>query len=156
VRSLSRRIEEAEFFFTLIHTADDAIDYLEEACFFTSLLPSITGSKQVNRKLVALAELAVMSCQEYLKVLLAAQDIHRDYSREGMQDFLTAVNRVLLLEHECDEALRQTEKAILTESTDYKELRVYFELARIIEESTNSLMKAVYIMHDAILEGVNR
>jgi len=156
VRTLSRRIEEAEFFYSLIGAADDALDELEEACFFTTLLPSVTTSKPVNRRLASMAELAVKAGQEYLKVLIAAQGIRKDYSRDEMQDFLTAVNRVISLEHECDEALRQTEKAIISESTDYKELRVYFELARIIEASTNSLTKAVYIMHDTILEGMNR
>jgi uncharacterized protein Yka (UPF0111/DUF47 family) len=89
-------------------------------------------------------------------VLIAAQGMRKDYSRDEMQDFLTAVNRVISLEHECDDALRQAEKAIISESTDYKELHVYSELARIIEASTNSLTKAVYIMHDTILEGMNR
>jgi uncharacterized protein Yka (UPF0111/DUF47 family) len=156
VRTLSRRIEEAEIFFSLINTADDVLDFLEEACFYTSLLPSIAASKGVNRKLAGMAELAVRGSQEYLKVLMSARNIHKDYSREEMQDFLTAVNRVISVEHECDKALRETEKTILSESTDYKELRMYFELARIIEESTNSLMKAVYIMHDSILESMNR
>ncbi len=156
VRTLSRRIEEAEFFYSLIGAADDALDELEEACFFTTLLPSVTTSKPVNRRLASMAELAVKAGQEYLKVLIAAQGMRKDYSRDEMQDFLTAVNRVISLEHECDDALRQTEKAILSESTDYKELHVYSELARIIEASTNSLTKAVYIMHDTILEGMNR
>jgi len=156
VRTLSKRIEEAEFFLLLIDAADDALDELEEACFFTTLLPSIASSKPVNRKLASMAELAVKAGQEYLKVLIAAQNIRKDYSRDEMQEFLTAVNRVISLEHECDEALRLTEKTIIFESTDYKELRVYFEIARIIEEATNSLMKSVYIMHDTILEGMNR
>ena len=156
VRTLSRRIEEAEFFYSLIGAADDALDELEEACFFTTLLPSVTTSKPVNRRLASMAELAVKAGQEYLKVLIAAQGMRKDYSRDEMQDFLTAVNRVISLEHECDDALRQTEKAILSESSDYKELHVYSELARIIEASTNSLTKAVYIMHDTILEGMNR
>jgi len=156
VRTLSRRIEEAEFFYSLIGAADDALDELEEACFFTTLLPSVTTSKPVNRRLASMAELAVKAGQEYLKVLIAAQGMRKDYSRDEMQDFLTAVNRVISLEHECDDALRQAEKAIISESTDYKELHVYSELARIIEASTNSLTKAVYIMHDTILEGMNR
>jgi len=156
VRTLAKRVEEAESFFALINAADDALDELEEACFFTTLLLPLKTSKVVNRQLAGLAEIAVKACQEYLKVLLGAQGIRKDYSRDEMQDFLTAVNRVISLEHECDDALRQAEKAIIAESTDYKELRVYFELARIIETSTNSLMKSVYIMHDMILEGMNR
>jgi len=156
IRTLSHRIEEAESFFPLIHTADDALDELEEACFFVTLLLPLSTSKKVNRELSGMAEIAVKSSQEYLKVLVAAQGVRKDYGRDEMQDFLTAVNRVLSLEHECDDALRLTERAIVAESAGYKELRVYFELARVVEGSTNSLMKAVYIMHDTILEGMNR
>jgi uncharacterized protein Yka (UPF0111/DUF47 family) len=156
IRTLSRRVEEAESFFSLMHAADDALDELEEGCFFTTLLLPLPASKTVNRQLAGMAEISVKACQEYLKVLIAAQGIRKEYGREEMQDFLTAVNRVLSLEHECDDALRQAEKTIINESADFKELRVYFELARLIEASTNSLMKAVYIMHDTTLEGMNR
>jgi uncharacterized protein Yka (UPF0111/DUF47 family) len=156
IRTLSRRVEEAESFFSLMHAADDALDELEEGCFFTTLLLPLPASKTVNRQLAGMAEISVKACQEYLKVLIAAQGIRKDYGREEMQDFLTAVNRVLSLEHDCDDALRQAEKTIINESADFKELRVYFELARLIEASTNSLMKAVYIMHDTTLEGMNR
>jgi len=156
IRTLSRRVEEAESFFALINPADDALDALEEACFFTTLLLPLKTSKIANRQLAGMADISVKACQEYLKVLIAAQGLRKDYTRDEMQDFLTAVNRVLSIEHECDEALRVAEKTIIGESTDYRELRINFELARLIEQSTNSLMKAVYIMHDTILEGMNR
>jgi hypothetical protein len=156
MQMFSRRIDEAESFFTLIHTADDALDELEEACFFTTLLLLVKSSTDVLRQLTDMAEIAVKTCQEYLKVLIAAQGIRKDYSRDEMRDFLTTVNRVLTLEHECDDALRLAEKAIITDSTDFSELRVYFELTRTIEASTNSLKKSVFILHDTILEGMNR
>jgi uncharacterized protein Yka (UPF0111/DUF47 family) len=140
----------------LIHTADDALDYLEEASFLTTLLPSITWSKNVIEQLVSIADIAVKGSQEYLKVLISAQTIHKGYSQEEMQEFLTSVDRVLSLEHDCDEALRKAEKTIYLESKNFRELRVYSELARIIEESTNSLMSAVYIIHDNILEEMSR
>ncbi|MGB9176162.1 MAG: hypothetical protein WCB46_05430 [Methanoregula sp.] len=156
MRMLSRRVDEAESFFTLIRTADDALDELEEACFFTTLLILVKTQTNVIRQLTDMAEISVKACQEYLKVLIAAQGIRKDYSRDEIRDFLTTVNRVRLLEHECDDALRLAEKAIITESTDFRELRVYFELAQTIEASTNSLMKSVFIMHDTILEGMKR
>jgi uncharacterized protein Yka (UPF0111/DUF47 family) len=156
MRMLSRRVDEAESFFTLIHTADDALDELEEACFFATLLLLVKPQTTVIRQLTDMSEISVRACQEYLKVLIAAQGIRKEYSRDEMQDFLTTVNRVLSLEHECDNALRLAEKAIITDSTDFRELRVYFDLARTIEASTNSLMKSVFIMHDTILEGMNR
>jgi len=154
IRSLSRRIEAAGFYSDLIFIADDAIDYLEEAAFFTTLIPAMTSSRKITTEIINLSEIAVRASEEYLKALMAAQYIHRGYSREEMQDFLRPVDRVISIERECDEALRRSEKIILMESTDHKELQVFLEIARTIEESTNSLMKAVYIIRDNTLEGI--
>jgi len=156
LRILSRRIDDAEFFFSLIHIADDALDYLEEASFFTTVLSSVSRSKNIDLQLAEMAGIATRGSQEYLKVLLSAQSLHKGYSQEEMQDFLEAVNRVIGLEHDCDEALRKAEKTIFQESSGFREMEVYRELARLIEESTNSLMKSVYFMHDHILEEMNR
>jgi uncharacterized protein Yka (UPF0111/DUF47 family) len=156
LRILSRRIEDAEFFFTLIHTADDALDFLEEASFFTTVLSTVPRSRNADRQLADMADIATRGSQEYLKVLLSAQSLHKGYSQDEMQDFLEAVNRVIGLEHDCDEALRKAVKTIFRESRDFRELEIYRELARLIEESTNSLMKSVYIMHDHIIGEMNR
>ena len=154
IRSLSRRIEAAGFYSDLIFIADDATDYLEEAAFYTTLIPAMTSSRKITGEIITLAEIAARASQEYLRALMAAQFIHRGYSREEMQDFLRPVDRVISLERECDDALRQSEKIILQESTDHKELQVFLEIARNIEESTNSLMKAVYVIRDTTLEGI--
>jgi uncharacterized protein Yka (UPF0111/DUF47 family) len=156
LRILSRRIENAEFFFSLIHTADDALDYLEEASFFTTILSTVSRSEETERQLAEMADIATRSSQEYLKVLVSAQSLHKGYGQDEMQDFLEAVNRVIGLEHDCDVALRECEKTIFTKSRGFRELEMYRELARLIEESTNSLMKAVYIMHDHIIGELNR
>jgi len=124
--------------------------------FLSTLIPRVTSSKKLTGEMVDLAEIAVKSSQEFLKALMASQNIHRGYTRDDMQDFLQAVDRVIGYERECDEALRQSEKSILTQSTDYREMMIFFEIARTIEESTNSLMKAVYGIRDRILEGMNR
>jgi hypothetical protein len=156
VRSLSRRIEAARFYADLINIADDTIDFLEEAMFLATLIPKVTSSKKLTGEMAGLAEIAVKSSQEFLKALMASQYIHRGYTRDEMQDFLQAVDHVIGFERECDDALRRSEKSILTESTDYREMMIFFEIARTIEESTNSLMKSVYIIRDRILEGMNR
>jgi len=156
VRSLSRRIEAAQFYSDLITVADDALDFLEEAMFFATLVPTVTSSRKITAEIMELAEIAVRSSQEFLKALMASQHIHRGYSRDEMQDFLKAVDRVIGFERECDDGLRHAEKIILDWSTDYKEMAVFLEIVRMIEESTNSLMKAVYIIRDRVLEGMNR
>jgi len=156
VRGLSKRTESAGFFVALITAADDATDFLEEASFFTTLAPANAKSKGVHTELVGMAELAVKASQEFLRALHAAQYVQKGCTREEMQDFLEPVDRVLSIEREEDEALRRTQKNILKESSDFKELSVHLELARTIEESTNSFMKAVHTMRDHILESVNR
>ena len=156
VRSLSRRIEAARFYADLINMADDTLDFLEEAMFLATLIPKVPSSRKLTGEMAGLAEIAVKSSQEFLKALMASQNIHRGYTRDEMQDFLQAVDRVIGYERECDEALRRSEKSILTQSTDYREMMIFFEIARTIEESTNSLMKSVYIIRDRILEGMNR
>ncbi len=103
-----------------------------------------------------MSEIAVKASQELLKALNAAQYIQKGCTREEMADFLEPVDRVLTLEREEDEALRRTEKTILKESGDHKELWVHMELARVIEESTNSAMTAVHTMRNYVLEMVNR
>ncbi|MBP1929318.1 uncharacterized protein Yka (UPF0111/DUF47 family) [Methanolinea mesophila] len=156
VRKISRRIEEGGFFEELMHTSDDALDYLEEACYFITLVPGISSSRGVSEELVTMAEIAVRSCQEYLRALMASRYLHRSYSREELQDFLLAIDRVVGLERECDEELRKAQKSILMETTDYKELWLFSEIARTVEESTNSMMKAAFLLRDAMLEQMSR
>ena len=155
VRSLSIRFEAARQYTDLINVADDALDFLEEASFFTTLVPRSTHSEKMLKELVMLGEIAVKGCQEYLKAVIASQYVHKGYSREEMQDFIRAIDGVISTEREADEALRNAEKVILAETTDYKELRVFFEIARIIEDSTNSLMKAAFVLRNNILESLN-
>lgn len=155
VRGLSRRIETAEFFFELIRTADDILDSLEEACFFATLAPADSISPRISKELGEMADLALIQGQEFVKALIAVQFVQRGTGRrDEMQQFLEAVDRMLGLEQECDEALRNTEKTILEESRDFREMRITIEMARSIEESTNAAMKAAFIIKDNILEGI--
>ncbi len=71
-----------------------------------------------------------------------------------MADFLRASDSVVRLEKECDEANRKTVRSIFQQIEDDK--LVYFEFARSIMASTNSLMKAASIIHDNIFENIGR
>jgi len=155
VRSLSLRFEAARQYTDLINVADDALDFLEEASFFTTLVPRSTHSGKMLKELVILGEIAVKGSQEFLKAVIASQYVHKGYSREEMQDFIRAIDGVISVEREADDALRSAEKVILAETTDYKELWVFFEISRVIEDSTNSLMKAAFVLRNNILESLN-
>ena len=152
VRSLSRRVESAGFYVQLMVHSDDALDYLEESCFYATIGTGRLSSPGIISSLSAIAAIALDSSREFVKALYAAQGIQRGASAAMMQDFLGAVDRVVTLEHACDDALRTAERAIFEESSDYRELRLAFELARTTEEATNSLMKAAFLVKDELLE----
>jgi uncharacterized protein Yka (UPF0111/DUF47 family) len=156
VRTLSRRIEEASFFATLINASDDAFDHLEEASFFATLILPDALPREVHTDLSRMAEIAQRCSQEFLKALISAREVHKGYSRDEMADFLGASDSVMNLEKECDEARRKTLQGILTESEGDKRFLVCFELARSIMASTGSLVNAAGIMHDNILENMRR
>ncbi len=156
IRTLSRRIEEASFFAELINASDDALDHLEEASFYTTLILPGAGSREVRADLCTMAEIAQRCSQEFLKSIISAREVHKGYSREEIQDFLMASDSMIGMGKECGEARRKTVQRILREDEGDKEFLVYFELARSIEASTNSLTKAADIMHDNILESMRR
>ncbi|MCX6694444.1 MAG: hypothetical protein NT074_07880 [Methanomicrobiales archaeon] len=156
VRTLSRRIEAAEFYAYLINTADDALDSLEEACFLETLLSPNQTYHAVIDSFVRLGEITLAGCREYLKALIAAQYLFKGYGREDMHDFLMAVDRVITLEREADEARREALRTVLRNQEEFQTLLVYHELARSLEEATNFLRRTVYVLHDRILEGEAR
>lgn len=155
VRSLSRRIEVAEFFSGLIVIADDVVDYLEEAIFLTTFVPESIRSNNIRTSLYSMSEIHLRGCQEFLKALYASQYIGRSSSQEEMQNFLRSVNLIFNIEEECDDALRNTRTIILTECADFRESYVAREIAGNIEAATNSLMKAAFTIRDNIFENLN-
>ena len=139
VRFLSRRIEDASFFASLINASDDAVDHLEEASFFATLILPDALSSEVHADLSTMAEIAQRCSQEFLKALISAREVHKGYNREEMADFLGASDSVMSMEKECDEARRKTVQGILRESEGNKGFLVCFELTRSIMASTSSL-----------------
>jgi len=156
VRNLSRRIDGVSYFTDLINTADDAMDFLEEASFYTTLVHHNPGSSLIYTELCNMADIAMNSSREFLKALIAASYVHKTNNRDDMQEFLKGVDNVVNLERVCDEALRKTEKTVFEQSSDFRELRLYLEIASNIEESTNSMMKAAFTLRDNILQEVSR
>jgi uncharacterized protein Yka (UPF0111/DUF47 family) len=156
MRNLSQRIQNPEFFISLIATADDVADYLEEASFFITLIPAHSDSKDIFFELRNLAELVIKGSRGYLKILIAAQEFHSTSQREDLKDLLTAVDEVFSVERLCDESLRRTERVIFEQCTDFKEFQLYLEIARTLEEASNTLLKVAFHVRDYMIESMNR
>ncbi len=156
VRRFSRRIPDVGFFVDLITAQDDALDYLEEGCFFSTILPAGVTAPGSLSSLEEMAGLSVEAVREFIRTLSAAKYIRAGSTRDEMQDFLAAANRVIELEQECDDAWRRTQLQVVEESAHPGFLQVSTTLSLMLEESINSLMKAVWVLHDNFLEEVAR
>ncbi len=156
IRTLSSRTEDIGFFSDLITAQDDALDYLEEGCFYSTLLADAARYPESLSGLEEMASLSVSAAREFIRALSAAQFTRSGSSREEMQEFFSAANRVIAIEQECDDAYRRTERSLLQEVRKAGPLHACTQLSLAIEESTNALMKAVYVLHDNILEELRR
>ncbi|HVA45135.1 MAG TPA: hypothetical protein VNH11_02005 [Pirellulales bacterium] len=149
------RSESSQPLIDLVRTADDAADKLEEAVFLINLLPSDGAT---NGSLAALEELSwllVQGAQEYLKALENARYVHRGSARERIEDFLQAVDRTQLAEHQADDAHRRAKSGILMFSGDFKQLHLFTEIADNLEAAADVLMRSAlnlrdYVFGDAI------
>ena len=153
VRTLAKAIDAARPFVALIVNADDAIDFLEEAMYSMTLAQDMVPSMLLT-EIGMMADIAVASCQEFIKALYAAEKAYNRCAQNEMLQFLDPVDSVIELEEKCDLALRQAMAVILREGMDTRSTIVSIEVARNIEESTNSLMKAAYVLKDNLLDSL--
>ena len=156
VRTLSKRMNVSEAFSLLIGEMDDVLDSLEEACFMTTLMPSDHPSPRASDELLSLSEIALGGARELLRTLMAAETLRTAGTQSDVQDFLRSADAITTAEMKCDEALRRAENAILAEASDFKQLWVYTQAGRSIEQSTNYQRKGSYLLRDMILEEIRR
>ncbi|MGE5192531.1 MAG: CHAD domain-containing protein, partial [Deltaproteobacteria bacterium] len=105
----------------LLDIADDAADELEEAIMRLALLPPDQTTAPSFAPLHALAGLLVQGAQEYLKAVENARSVQRGSSRQQIDDFLQAVDRIITIEHQTDDAHRGAQASILTFAGDFKQ-----------------------------------
>ena len=135
----------------LLPSADDVADALEEAIFFMTLLGDEARGSQAPDMLEPLARLTASSAQEYVKCLEVARDIRRSGTRDDVQQFLVAVDRLITLEHESDEATRRAEAAMLKATDDFRTLHVLSQIARGLEESVDALARCALMLKDSVM-----
>jgi uncharacterized protein Yka (UPF0111/DUF47 family) len=135
----------------VLPAADDVADGLEEAVFLVSLLQQHEPSRAAVNTLEQLAALTVVAAQEYVKCLEVARDVRRSGTRNDLQDFLVAVDRVMTLEHESDEAERRAEAAMLTAADNFRVLHLLSRIATGLEESVDALARCTLMLKDSVM-----
>ncbi len=150
-RAAAKQTADADFFRELVEAADDIADDLEEAAFDLTLLPEPIVAPEVLRSFQELARLLVQGAQEYLKALETARYINRGAASEDLQDFLEAVHRITTIERQTDDAQRHMRGILLAVARDFKQLFVYSETTRKLEEAADSLMRSGLMLRDYFL-----
>jgi uncharacterized protein Yka (UPF0111/DUF47 family) len=149
----ARHRPELEPFHRLIDAADSAADELEEVAFLLGLLDA-SASHQVVESLRSLAGILAESAQEWVKALGHAQHVRRNGGREDADDFLTAIDRLSALEHDCDDAERAATLIALKKAADFRELYALTEIREGFGDASDWFKRASLVLRDHVLADV--
>jgi hypothetical protein len=86
-----------------------------------------------------------------VRCLEIARDVRRSGTRDDVQAFLVAVDSVITVEHESDEAERRAEAAMLTAAEDFRALHVLSRIASGLEESVDALARCALMLKDSVM-----
>ena len=140
----------------LVAAADDAADQLEEVAFLLELLAESKVTGRPLETLAALADLLVEGAQEWIKTLGHAMIVDRGQQggsvvHEVADDFLVAVDRVAELEHRADDAERALTYAAVQHAHNFRQLHLYAEIGRSLEEAADALKRASLVTREYVL-----
>jgi uncharacterized protein Yka (UPF0111/DUF47 family) len=138
----------------LLTVADDVADQLEDAIFLRSLLATSGATADSLICLQDLAALVVPGAQEYLKAVASARVLQHSSPHEAVQDFLEAIDRTIVVEHQTDDAHRRARASILTFRGDFRQWQLIIDLADHLEEAADALMHSALVLRNYILEEV--
>jgi uncharacterized protein Yka (UPF0111/DUF47 family) len=151
-RAVKRRPDCASFL-SLLRSADDAADELEEGAYLLRLLTA-RAPDQVLEPLQSLAALLVETAQEWVKILANAAHVRDPGSTEAVDDLLTALDRVIALEHQADDAERLLAEAALRHAADFRELHIFTAVGDKLEAAADALKHSSLLLREKILGDV--
>jgi len=154
VRSLARRAPQPNIYASLLHTADEAADGLEEAGFHLRHIRAVVPPNELLGPLRLLAALLVAGAQESVKMFAVASHITRESTREDVQDFFAAVDSIVSLEHRTDIAERTVTSGLLALETGARTVQLVSSLAGALERAADGLSLTALKLRDHLLNDV--
>jgi len=150
VRSTVQRIGSGDILRRIIEIADDAADELEDAAFLAGI-DIAGGDDAIPAALVELAEMVVDGARAFERAIETAPWVRRGADREPVQDFLQAVDRLVIVEHETDAKERDVTTALLGAPADARQLYRLGTIAHHLETAADSLLEAGLTLRDHML-----
>jgi len=154
IRATAQRIPGTEIFRRIVEIADDAADHLEDAAFLAAVSPDGGVVYQVPAPLAGLADLVLEGAQSLRRAMAAAPEVHRGGSREPMCNFLEAADRLVTVEHQTDARERDVTVALIASPIDSRQLHLFGEIARHLEEAADAMLRAGLMLRDHIMGNV--
>ncbi|HUL59735.1 MAG TPA: DUF47 family protein [Anaeromyxobacteraceae bacterium] len=151
VRGLSRHSASPQALAHLLSDADDAVDALEEAVFLLTLTPPGDAAPRVREPLLRLAVQATSATEEWVRCLESAARARRHRTRDDLQEFLEAVERVSNVEHRADEAERALAVALFEAPLDARVLTLGTRLGDTLEGAVDALARCTLSLRDHVL-----
>ncbi|MBN9280248.1 MAG: DUF47 family protein, partial [Hyphomicrobium sp.] len=134
--------------------SDDAVDELEEAAALVDLAQLTSPPPPAISRLRHLAELALQSAQELIKCVECASTITRSDIRDDLDEFMTALEKLMAIEHDADDALRAFRRWLLEEPCDQRQIMVLRELSQAFETATDAYTHAGQALRAYLMEEV--
>ncbi len=156
VREACVRAEEPAFFLDLVEQADDVADAFEEAAFSWSLLPQGRVRGEVLSHSRGMMALVLDAARCHLRAVHLAREIHRGGPSEDMGVFLETTHRIVALEREADDGLREFQAALVRDVDVPGELFVLAQATQACEEAADALMRAAQLLRRQVLGSVVR
>jgi uncharacterized protein Yka (UPF0111/DUF47 family) len=150
-REAVRRRPDYAVFLRLLEVADDAADELEDAAF---LLDLETLDGKPLEALQVLADLLADASQEWIKALGHAAQIGRAASHAETEDFLLAIDRIVAIEHQADDAERTLSATTIKHARDFRQLHLFSAVGGRFEAAADALKHAGLMLRDHVLEDV--
>jgi uncharacterized protein Yka (UPF0111/DUF47 family) len=153
-REAMRKRPEYAPLFKVTEAADDAADELEEVAFLLGLLKATRPGGEALDSVAALTTLLVEASQEWIKALSCAVHVKRGGQQEDADDFLLAIDRLLALEHQADDAERALTYAVVQRARNFRQLHLYSEIGGSLEAAADALKSAGLIARDHLFANV--
>ena len=154
VREVARRSGDGMSFRKLTEQADDVADSLEEIAYLLTLLPDKPLAAEINQPLLSLSNQVVDGVRGYIRCIETARQLEESNMREDRQDFLEAVDDIIIVEHQTDAEERHLMTLLLQQDTDPKQMHLLSRLASSFEEAADALARCAITMKDYVIDEV--
>lgn len=135
---------------TLVESIENAIDALEQACYFASLQPRLEINQAVVDELAALTEEATAGASDLVRTL-AILSCPTSLSPADTAEVLQFLDNVVESERRADKIERRATSVLLGCGCSTPNMMLAASLLRVIEESTDHIARAAQALRDHML-----